>query len=297
MYSTTVRISLVLLMFFVILSSFAWLEADEVDLSRVQTEQVVYRRVDGMELTMDLYLPEGEASGKKRPAVAWFHGGSWRNGSPRQFRRQSQFLASQGLVCASVRYRLSGEAPFPAGLSDAKCAVRFMRAHAAKYGVDPDRIAVGGGSAGGHLAMMVGLTPGKYEDGPYGKFSSRANLLIGFNPVFDLRQGCIVKAVQQWLDAKAPTAEQLAAISPIVHVTRDAPPTLLMHGTRDNTVPFAQAEAMRDVLARHGVAVTLFAAEGQGHGWFNRGKGFTTTLEQVTAFLWKNGFGLKSEGK
>ena len=265
--------------------------AEPVDLKKVKTERVVYHTIGELELYMDLYLPKEDATGRKRPAVVWLHGGAWRSGSPKQFAFQSQYLASQGLVCASVRYRLSGQAKFPACLNDAKCAVRYLRATAEWYGIDPDRIALAGGSAGGHLAAMVGLTPGKFEgDGPHLDTSSRANLLILFNPALDLRQAQLGRPVKDLLGTRSPSDEQLAEVSPIVHVSKDAPPTLILHGTQDRTVPYQQAVAFRDALTNKGGRVELFTAEGKSHGWFNRGRDALVTLRRTVEFLKAHGF-------
>jgi acetyl esterase/lipase len=258
------------------------------DLGTVKSEKVVYHKVGDLELTIDLYLPDEDAA--DRPAVVWIHGGAWRGGTPTQFQPQSQSLASQGLVCASVRYRLSGEAKFPACLNDVKCAVRFLRSNADKYGIDPDRIAVGGGSAGGHLAAMVGTTPGKFEgDGPNPDVSSRANLLILFNPALDLVAMGKHPAVQGLLGTESPSEKQLAEASPIRQVSKDVPPTLILHGDQDRTVPYEQAVAFRDALAKKGVKAELFTAQGKSHGWFNRGEDLRITLDRVVEFLKANG--------
>jgi acetyl esterase/lipase len=256
---------------------------------KVAAEQVVYQRVEGLDLTLDLYLPQDGKPG--RPAVVWIHGGGFSGGKPSQFQPQSEHLASFGVVCATVRYRLTGEAAFPACIEDAKAAVRFFRAHAAEYGVDPDRIAVGGGSAGGHLAAMIGLTPGQFEgEGPNRETSSRANLLILFNPALDLRE--LGKAAQRRPRAGGalPSEADLARFSPITHVSADAPPTLVLHGQSDATVPFRQAVALRDALRAKQVRVELFTAEGKGHGWFNRPPDLEITTRRVIQFLKENGF-------
>lgn len=256
---------------------------------RVATDRVEYQRVDGLSLTLDLYLPQ---DGKKnRPAVVWLHGGGFSGGKPSQFQPQSESLASFGVVCASVRYRLTGEAPFPACIEDAKAAVRFFRANAEKFGVDPNRIAVGGGSAGGHLAAMVGLTPGEFEgQGPNLQTSSRADLLILYNPALDLRE--LGKAAERSKRAgdRRPGAADLARWSPITHVSANAPPTLILHGDQDTTVPYRQAVSFRDALAAQGVKVELFTAEGKGHSWFNRPPDLQTTTRRVVQFLKQNGF-------
>lgn len=253
----------------------------------VDVKQVVYREVGDAKLTIDLYLPPGEQT--NRPAILWFHGGGWRRGSPKQFERQSRRLAAQGAVCGCVQYRLSGEAPFPACLSDCKSAVRFLRAHAAEFGIDPDRIGVGGGSAGGHLAAMVGLSPGKFEDeGPCLDTPSNVALMILFNPATDLRPLALAPGVRSLFAEKNPTDEQLGAASPVTYVSPKAPPTLALHGDHDTTVPHVHSEFLVRSLKQAGVPAELYTAPGAAHSWFNRGQGYEETIVRVEQFLKKH---------
>lgn len=255
----------------------------------VQVKDVVYRKVGNLDLTIRFYIPTDNAT--SRPAILWFHGGGWRGGTPKQFQRQSEYLASKGIVCGCVRYRLSGEAPFPACLNDCKNAVRYLRAHAKEFGVDPERIAVGGGSAGGHLAAMVGLTPGKFEgDGTFLDQPSHVSLMILFNPATDLRPLGEVATIKKLMNKSAPTDEELADASPVTHVTGKAPPALLLHGDKDTTVPHVHSAFLHRKLRQAGVAAELFTASGQQHSWFNRGQGYTQTLEVVEKFLTKHGY-------
>ena len=121
-------------------------------------ENVVYARYGSRELRMDVYLPK-QGSGPF-PAVIYIHGGAWSGGNKGQFRRQAASMAARGFAGACIEYRLSGEARFPAALHDSKAAVRCVRANAQAYRIDPDRIAAAGGSAGGHLAAMLGTASG-----------------------------------------------------------------------------------------------------------------------------------------
>ncbi|MGC9329302.1 MAG: endonuclease/exonuclease/phosphatase family protein, partial [Candidatus Hinthialibacter sp.] len=142
-------------------------------------EDVVYGKGGGRDLKMNLFYPKEKGEG--RPGIVFVHGGGWISGTRDHFQRQAVYFANQGYVCMCIEYRLSREALFPAAVEDAKCAVRWMRAHAETYGVDPGKIAASGGSAGGHLAAMLGVT--KKEDGLEGsggsdEFSSRPNLVV-----------------------------------------------------------------------------------------------------------------------
>ena len=254
-------------------------------------QNVVYGTGGGRELTLNLYLPEEEA-GEPRPGVVFIHGGGWRNGNPSQFHRHSATLAEHGYVCASITYRLSGEAQFPAALEDSKCAVRWMRANAEELGLDVDRLAVGGGSAGGHLAGLVAMTePGEFEgEGGNPEQSSAAQAYVGFNPVADLagmgeKRPDHPMLVEFLGVAYTDDPEAYKKASPIAYVSEDSPPTLLLHGTEDVTVPYADAEAMVTALQELGVEAELFTAEGVGHAFFNRDPWFTPCLEKMQEFL------------
>lgn len=262
--------------------------AAQVDLSAISTEKVVYQRIGTRELTLQFLLPR---QGTRRPAIVWLHGGGWSGGSPTQFLPQAQVLAGKGVVGVLAQYRLAGESPFPACLEDAKAAMRFVRANAAKYGIDPQRIGVGGGSAGGHLAALVGLSPGKLEGaGPNPDVSSRPDLMILFNPALDLRGWGSAPMVQKLLGTDTPSPQQLAEASPVTYVSAQAPATLVLHGNQDQTVPHDQAVALVDSLQKAGVSAELFTAEGKGHGWFNRGADFLVTLQRVVEFLQQQGY-------
>lgn len=254
-------------------------------------EDVVYGRGGERELKLDLYLPRNDA--EKRPAVVFIHGGGWKGGNRGQFRSQSLHLASNGYVCACIEYRLSGEARFPAAIEDAKCAVRFMRANAEELRVDPDRIAAAGGSAGGHLAALVGASDAAAElegTGGHAEFSSRVNLVIPFNGVFDFAAMAKAKrAVPQIGAFIGGTYEEMphayAKASPITYADKSDPPFLLLHGSADQTVPFKQSVRMQKRLQEVGVEAELFEADGAGHGFFNRPPWYEPTLKRMEEFL------------
>lgn len=242
-------------------------------------------------LHLDLYLHPIEND--LHPGIIFIHGGGWRGGSRNQFRGQAAYLAEKGYVGACIEYRLSGEAKFPAAVEDAKCAVRWMRANAKKYNIDPDCIAAVGGSAGGHLASMLGVTDGKSEfegTGGYPDYSSKVNIVVSFNGVADLRpvsfQKKVPRAILSFLGG---TFKELPEIyskaSPITYVNKDDPPFLFIHGTEDKTVPHQQSVDFQTALKKAGVHAELYSVEGQSHGFFNRSPWYKDTLKRMEAFL------------
>jgi acetyl esterase/lipase len=253
---------------------------------------LVYGNGGGRELKLDLFLPKND--GAARPAILFIHGGGWQGGTRRAFYRQAALLAStRGYVGGCIEYRLSGEAKFPAAVEDSKCAMRWLRANAKIYGVDPTRIAACGGSAGGHLAAMLGVTDksaGLEGNGGYSEYSSRANLVIDFNGVSDLESvvnnqpavGPVVKFLGATF-AENPALYRKA--SPITYVDKNAPPFLFLHGTDDTTVPIDQSRAMLKKLREAGVRAEIYEAEGGKHGFFNAPPFFEPALKRMEAFV------------
>jgi acetyl esterase/lipase len=224
---------------------------------------------------LDLYLP-AKPSG---PLLVWIHGGGWSAGSKQK--PAGLPMMKYGFAVASVEYRFSQDAVFPAQIEDCKAAIRWLRAHAAEYGYDPQRIGVWGASAGGHLAALLGVT-GQMRDFDVGE---------------NLDQSSAVQCVLDWFgpadfpayDSGSPAeiaqrenphsilgqlfggsiAEKMdlaRRASPVTWVTKDAAPTLIMQGTNDLLVPPVQSEHLADKLKAAGVEVTLDVIEGAGHG-------------------------------
>ena len=234
----------------------------------------------GREEKLDLYLP-AVAAGTRAPAVVWIHGGGWTSGDKASSREQNvgRNLASAGYVVASVNYRM-GAGAWPQNLLDCKNAVRFLRAHATDYGVDPARIAVAGGSAGGHLALMVGLTAGKEweSDSAYPGVSGAVAAIIDFYGITDLLTRRKTDEHGQpsggFNDGDAPrvfggsrpgdvSAWRLG--SPVNHVTADSPPILIVHGDRDSTVDIGQSRELAEILAERKVPHSLVVVKDAGH--------------------------------
>ncbi|MBM4149348.1 MAG: alpha/beta hydrolase [Lentisphaerae bacterium] len=228
----------------------------------VKRRAVVYKRVGWTKLRMFVFEPETEAAAK-RPAIVFFFGGGWSTGTPAQFEEQCRHFAARGMVAATVEYRVwkkHGTLPFRA-VSDAKSAVRWLRAHAEEYGIDPDRIVAAGGSAGGHLAAATALVEGFEEPGEDICVSSAPDALVLFNPALDT----------SWERGRpdAPLKVRATSISPVDNVRSNLPPTIVFHGTADTTVPFEQAERFGALMKKAGNVCELHAYEGAEHGFYN----------------------------
>jgi acetyl esterase/lipase len=218
--------------------------------------------------------------------VVFFFGGGWQNGSPTQFAEQARHLAKRGMVAICADYRVSSRqkvTPVDC-VEDAKAAVAYVRQNVGRLGIDPDRIAAGGGSAGGHVAACTGIIEG--FDPPDAKASSKPNALVLFNPAVQLApldgDAEVGADVIARMDAR--TGGRAKEISPAHHVSEHEPPTLILHGVDDTTVPFATVHRFGEEMRKHGNRCEVVGFKGQKHGFFNgrRGsealKGATTRL-------------------
>jgi acetyl esterase/lipase len=232
-------------------------------------KDVEYGKGGDVSLKLDLYSPKERT--KPLPAVIFIHGGAWRSGNRQMYHYYCVKFAEHGYVAATISYRLYRVAPFPAAVEDAKCAVRWMRANAGKLGIDPERIGVAGGSAGGHLSMMVGYAPDTTElegTGGHADVSSRVQAVVNIYGPTDLTTEFArsASAVADFLGGRfddMPDVYRLA--SPITHVSKDDPPTLILHGSIDSTVPIEQAELLVDRLKETGVEFDYDRVEGWPH--------------------------------
>ena len=254
------------------------------DVAHTVTNDLAYL-APGRKEKLNLYLPAPPPAGKLSPGLVWIHGGGWTGGNKDEARAQNvcTTLAAAGYVAVSIDYRL-GEGAWPGNLFDCKNAVRFLRAHAAKYHLDPARLAVAGGSAGGHLALMVALTidrtglePTGVET-PYPGVSSAVRCVANFYGVTDLRtrqetdkQGHptgklrSVASVLKVFGGSGPNDPVLALGSPVTHLAKNGPPILTLHGRADTTVDYAQAEELARVAAERDAAHELLLLDGVGH--------------------------------
>jgi acetyl esterase/lipase len=252
--------------------------------------RMVFGTGGGRDLRLDIY-PPSEKEGPF-PAVVFVHGGGWRAGHPGHFSRQAMYLAANGYVCACIEYRLSGEAPFPAAIEDVKCAVRWLRAEGTKhFSVDPDRIAVSGGSAGGHLALLAATSGGVVElegAGGWQEYSSNVQCAVAFNPAssFDNFHIKVVQAFMGGTYEDVPGNYRKA--SPATWLDESDPPVLILHGTEDKTVPYSHSVTFIEKLKEHGVEAELYSEQGEGHTWFSFPPYFVPTTAALKKFLDKH---------
>ncbi|MGA8150906.1 MAG: alpha/beta hydrolase [Terriglobales bacterium] len=222
---------------------------------------------------MDIFVPK-RRNRTPTPAVLWIHGGGWERGD-KNGNSGAQLLAGEGFVTASLFYRLSGDSPFPADIEDCKCAIRFLRANAAKYGIDPGRIGVAGASAGGHLAELVATanqTAGLEGVGGWQNVSSKVQAASAYYGVSDFTVGAMQfqhhtgqVVVKLFRGTEKEKPELYRKASPILYVSKDDPPLLLVHGEEDELVPFDQSVRMAEAYRRAGLPVEFVAVKNAGH--------------------------------
>jgi acetyl esterase/lipase len=218
---------------------------------------------------LDVFVPPGDGP---FPLVLWVHGGGWEGGS--KAGGPAMGLLREGYAVASTNYRLSQHAPFPAQIEDVKAAVRFLRANAKKYRLDPDRFGAAGGSAGGHLVALLG-TAGDVSDlegsGGHKDVSSRVACVLDFFGPSDLEKLAAVKPgdspITRLLGGPVKEKKELAdKANPIRYASKDDPPFLIVHGDKDEVVPLSQSELLHNALKKAGVDSTLITVRGGGHG-------------------------------
>ena len=258
----------------------------------------VYKTIGDVQLNMYIFFPEDRKPDERRPAVVFFFGGGWRGGSPTQFQHHCEYLASRGMVAMAADYRVLSRHGTKAVkcVADAKSAVRWIRANAERLGVDPDRVAAGGGSAGGHIAACTGTVPGLDEPGEETSISSVPNALALFNPALVLApvEGLATIKPVAVADLEERMGAEPVAISPYHQVKKGNPPTIIFHGTADTTVPFKTAELFDKAMTEAGNRCKLVASEGQKHGFFNCGRGdgsaYVETVRAMDEFFIELGY-------
>jgi acetyl esterase/lipase len=255
---------------------------------------VPFAQVAESELRLDLYLPEGEQT--PVGLIVWVHGGAWRSGSRASVDLVG--LTALGWAVASVDYRLSPVARFPAQVHDIKAAIRHLRAHSTEHGYPASRLVIAGSSAGAHLAALVGVSNGHPElegnVGPDLQQSSDVQAIVSLYGASNLTtilsqstpHGLDVRvpSLELLLGAKPEVASELARLaSPVFHVSANDPPLLLLHGDQDNQMPINQSHELQGAYEKLGLPVQMVVVHGSGHG----GPAFTSAerLALIDGFL------------
>lgn len=243
-------------------------------------KDIVYGKGSGRDLLLDIAYPK-ERPDKPMPVVVWIHGGAWRGGS--KDNNHAMIFVKHGFFTASISYRLSGEAVWPAQINDCKAAIRYLRAHAEQYHLDPDCIGVWGASAGGHLVAMLGTSGDVKElegEGGWQEQSSRVQAVVDYygpsnflkmkGQPSNLNHLAEDSPESLLLGASVTTVpDKVKSADPITYISKDDPPFLIAHGDQDNTVPFNQSEILLEALQKAGVESELIVVKGGGHGGWN----------------------------
>lgn len=258
---------------------------------------IVYETVGERKLHLDLY--QSKNIKEDQPLVIWIHGGGWLGGSKHLGLKRVMGLIEQGFSVASVEYRLSGEAIFPAAVTDCKSAVRFLRANAKKYKLDPKRFGAWGSSAGGHLVAFLGTSGDvkEFDVGSNLSVSSRVQAVCDwFGPTDFLKMNDSTLSRMDHLSAKSPESRFLGGhivkipeivkkANPVTYISKDDPPFSIAHGDKDSTVIYNQSEILEEALKKAGVEVSLHKIIGQGHGF--KGESAKKTIEMMIDFFTK----------
>lgn len=237
-------------------------------------KDLTYARVNGKPIGLDLYLPVGV---QNPSLLVYLHGGAWANNNKSQY---PGFLVDRGFAVASLDFRSTNEARFPANVYDIKAGIRFLRAKAAEYGYRSERIAVVGASSGGHLAVLVGVTNGnKALEGAEGEYldqSSAVQAVVSYFGATNLTTilsqstpaGLVMRApaLEKLFGAPPDKAPELARLaSPVFHVDRDDPPVLLLHGDQDTQMPINQVHELQGAYENVGREVDVMILHGVDH--------------------------------
>jgi len=252
-------------------------------------KNLVYGKGGDQDMMLDLALPDAK---EPRPCIVCVHGGGWRSGQRQDFTPIIKLLAEKGFVAATVSYRLTPKHQFPAQIEDCKAAVRWLRANADKYQIQKDRFGALGASAGGHLVCLMGTADAaaKLEgNGGNPEQSSQVQAVVSFFGPTDFVNKTWTKEVEDFflvpfLGGSFEEKKDLyRKCSPLEYVTKDAPPFLFFHGTKDTLVGIENSQKLAKKLQGVGVAAELVTMEGDGHGW--GGEKMTRTLNRTAQFF------------
>ncbi len=253
---------------------------DELAAKLEPTRKLSYKQLGDRKLYLHIFEPSQSIDRRRAPCLVLFHGGGWTGGNPRRMYPYADHFARQSFVAISVEYRLLS-APLGTTVSDCvkdgRSAIRFIREHAEDLGVDPNRIAVAGASAGGHIAAGTAMFDNLIDSADHSEFSSRPDKLVLLYPVIDT-------STQGYGNAKIGADWKL--LSPLHQVRPRLPPTIVFHGTADTVTPFAGATAFRDEMLRKGNQCQLEIHQGGKHGYLIYDLAlFQETLTQIKKFV------------
>ncbi|MFM9874104.1 MAG: alpha/beta hydrolase [Fimbriimonadaceae bacterium] len=248
----------------------------------------VYKSVGGARLTLNIYEDPKSEGNKPRPAIVFFSGGGWSTGSTKQFEGHARYFASRGMVAITADYRVRSrhQSQIKDSVSDARSAIRWVRANAKRLGVDPNKIASAGGSAGGHLAACTATISEFDTPGEDKSVSAVPNALVLFNPALVLASlpGFDIKSVRA-APNEAFLGAEASKLSPAHHIKPGAPPTIIFHGHGDTTIPFQTAQIFADRMKASGNQCNLIGFADQDHAFFNKEPFVKRTLVSADEFL------------
>ena len=260
--------------------------------------EVIYKNASSSDLKLWILEPHGLKKGDKKPVIVFFFGGGWRGGTPTQFEMQCKYLASRGMVAITADYRVSSrhQTKATACVEDGKSAIRWIRGNADTLGIDPRRVAAGGGSAGGHVAAAIATIDGFESQGEDLDISSRPDALALFNPAVSLDS--IGKEFIMPEEKKATLPDRVGTnpkkLSPYHHIDKNLPPTIIFHGTQDSAVPFVTVRLFQEKADRLGLSCKLVTFPGKPHGFFNWGRfenePFRKSMQETDLFLTRLGW-------
>lgn len=248
-------------------------------------EQKIYKQADTARLVLEVYRPANINTAQKYPAIVFFFGGGWNNGTVKQFEPHAKYFAQRGMVCFLADYRVNSRhqtTPFEA-LKDAKSAIRYIRENATSFYIDTSKIIAAGGSAGGHLAAATALINGYNEKSDNLKISCKPNALVLYNPVIDNGPGGY---------GYNRIGDEYKNFSPLHNIRAGAPPTIIFLGTNDSLIPVETVQYYQMVMSKVGSRCELRLFEGEGHGFFNykNFENYRKTLSESDSFLQSLGY-------
>lgn len=255
---------------------------------RLSPAVVPYKTIDDVTLNMHIFEPERADQSDVRPALILFHGGGWRWGRPQNFYPQADYFSKKGMVVLTPEYRLMGVHGTTAleCVKDARSAVRWVREHAADWGIDPNRIAVGGGSAGGHMALCTELSESVNEESDLLKTSARPDLMILYFPVVSTMIERRIKSFPEGFDVES--------VSPLHCVRSNMPPTLIMVGALDYGAPADEDLQLQRRMSKTGSDCKLIIYPRAAHGFSTYGDGdndgFYSTCRDAERWLTDQGW-------